>query len=184
MSRRVAASRPLDRAALHEKALRYLDRFDATATRLGAVLQRFVDRSIEQSEAARRNEAYLWCEQVVARCVEAGLVDDSRYASSVALGMRRHGASARAIVERLVTRGVDRETALATLKSLSGEGQADSELEAARALVRRRRLGHYRSESERGDRHKKDLAALARAGFSFETARRALELPSDDGGDF
>ncbi len=183
MRSRAEAPRPLDRATLKEKALRYLDRFDATAAKLRTVLRRAVDRAIARSEAEQRNEAYQWCDEVVARCVESGLVNDSRYATSLAQGMRRHGASARAIVERLVSRGVARETAHTTLRSLASEGQDDPELDAARALVRRRRLGRYRPEPDRQACRNKDLAALARAGFTFDIAKRALEVPSDNEGD-
>jgi regulatory protein len=55
-----------------------------------------------------------------------------------------------------------------------------SELEAARAYVRRRRLGPFRPEAERQPNRQRDLAALARTGFDHETAIRALGHGSDD----
>jgi regulatory protein len=61
---------------------------------------------------------------------------------------------------------------------LSLEG--GSELTAARALVRKRKLGHYRAESERGEYARKDLGILARAGFDYETAKTALGLEGND----
>jgi regulatory protein len=56
------------------------------------------------------------------------------------------------------------------------EGGA-SELAAACALVRRRRLGPYRAPGKRVDCRQKDLASLARAGFSLALARRVLKAP-------
>jgi regulatory protein len=55
-----------------------------------------------------------------------------------------------------------------------------AELEAARAYVRRRRLGPHRPESERLENRRRDLAALARHGFDHETAVRALGYGGDD----
>ena len=49
-----------------------------------------------------------------------------------------------------------------------------SELAAACALVRRRRLGPYRAEGARAEWRQKDLATLARAGFGLDLARRVL----------
>ncbi len=55
----------------------------------------------------------------------------------------------------------------------------DVELMAARAYVRRRRLGLHRPKDERTLRRQRDLAALGRAGFSYEIARRALDEDPD-----
>ena len=46
--------------------------------------------------------------------------------------------------------------------------------QAAHALARRRKLGPYRP-GERSAYREKDLAALARAGFSFGIAREVID---------
>ena len=51
---------------------------------------------------------------------------------------------------------------------------------AAAALARRRRLGPFRRPGEREERRDKDLAALARVGFSYAVARRVIEAPSPE----
>ncbi len=67
--------------------------------------------------------------------------------------------------------------------------ETGGELESARRLARRRRLGPWRAvDRQPGDpdaaraQHQKDLAALARAGFAFEIARAALDpdIESED----
>lgn len=52
-----------------------------------------------------------------------------------------------------------------------GEG---SEIEAACALIRRKRLGPYRRPADRPEFRQKDLAAMARAGFAIGLAQRLL----------
>jgi len=46
--------------------------------------------------------------------------------------------------------------------------------------ARRRRLGPYRMPEVRAERRDKDLAALARAGFDYDTARRVIEAETLD----
>ncbi|MEQ8164587.1 MAG: hypothetical protein RIC93_00755, partial [Alphaproteobacteria bacterium] len=53
------------------------------------------------------------------------------------------------------------------------------DLVSACRLLRRRRLGPYR-QRDRAERFEKDLAALARAGFSLDTAREVLGLASPE----
>ena len=45
----------------------------------------------------------------------------------------------------------------------------------------RRRLGPFRAAPERQERRERDLAALARAGFGYDVARRVIgaETPGD-----
>jgi regulatory protein len=54
--------------------------------------------------------------------------------------------------------------------------QGSSELISARALVKKRKIGNYRAKGERRDNYNRDLGVLARAGFDFETAKRALSV--------
>jgi regulatory protein len=60
------------------------------------------------------------------------------------------------------------------------QDEPNAELDAARAFARKRRLGPHREPDQRAQHRQKDLAALARQGFSFDTAKKAL---GTDGGD-
>ena len=51
----------------------------------------------------------------------------------------------------------------------------DPELHAAIKLARRRRLGPYADPDKRDENRDKHLAAMARAGFSYDMARRIIE---------
>ena len=64
---------------------------------------------------------------------------------------------------------------------LSGELMASrardepgAELEAALTYARKRRLGPHRDAAKRAEYRQKDLASLARQGFSFDIARKVL----------
>jgi regulatory protein len=62
----------------------------------------------------------------------------------------------------------------------SVDGTEGSEIAAAAALARRRRLGPYRTGATRHSHRQKDLATLARAGFSLDLARRVLAAADPD----
>jgi len=166
------------RASIEQSALLYLGRYDASSSHLRQVLRRKVRRILDaQPPEAERGPAEArsgaWVEEVVAKVLELGLVDDQRYATAVARRLERRGTSHRAMQAKLREKGVPQEI---VNEVLGGGPSGDSELVAASALARRRRLGPYRVDPEaREARRERDLAALARAGFNFDVARRIID---------
>lgn len=162
-------------------ALRYLERFDASAARLKQVVRRALLRQsagapAEQLPSDEQLEA--WLEALVRRYRGSGLIDDARFAANLARSLRERGASRRQILLKLSLKGVEPAVAEAAVAELDGE-QTDPEWAAALRYVRRRRLGAHRAAADRERYRQRDLAALARAGFSFDVARRALEAPAE-----
>jgi regulatory protein len=163
-------------------ALFYLQRFAASAETLRRVLRRRVERSV-RLHGTDRAEGNAMAERVVARMVAAGLVDDRAFAHARAARLHGRGASARLIAAHLQARGIAAalvDDALAGLDEAAGGGE-NRALQAAIGLARRRRLGPFRPPSERAAMRQKDLAALARAGFSYAIAKRIVdaETPED-----
>lgn len=174
--RKPAQKRRLPRQAtasyLENAALYYLERFSSSSANLRRVLMRKVARSArahgtDPAEGAGRVEA------IIARYQQSGLLDDAAYAAQKAASLSRRGTSRYGIRGKLAVKGVDAELIDAALERLDDE-RGPGDLVAACALVRRRRLGPYRPKEERAARRQKDLAALARAGFSLDVARRVL----------
>jgi len=171
----------VDEAFLEATALAYLDRFDTTASHLKRVLRERVHRTMTR---ARRDEGQpgadaadveRWIAELLERFQASHLVDDRRFASTFVSSQRSRGASRTMIFEKLRAKGVPAELATEVLDGSEGEaGGGQRELEAARAYVRKRRMGPYRSPEEARARRQKDLAALARRGFSWDVATQAL----------
>lgn len=160
--RRISADY-LQRAAMH-----YLERYAAPAEQLRRVLQRKIAASCRHHEQDPAGFAEMR-DMVVARCVASGLVDDVRFAEARAASLRRKGQSGRAVAARLAAKGVPRDLALR-----SAEGGEDAERAAARIAARRKRLGPWRRPDRPFDRQK-EIAALARAGFSPALARAVID---------
>ncbi|HTH17687.1 MAG TPA: regulatory protein RecX, partial [Magnetospirillum sp.] len=59
------------------------------------------------------------------------------------------------------------------------EDVPEPDLAAAIRLAKKRRLGPFRL-SDRDEMRQKDLAALARAGFDFDTCRQVIEAESPE----
>jgi regulatory protein len=161
-------------AVLEKSALFYLERYAASSGQLRRVLLRRVKRAemlgldATQAEAARNH-----IEALIARLLASGILDDRRFAESQAQSLQRRGSSRRRIRQRLAAKGVEREFVEDALETIEPEGET-SELAAACVLARRRRLGPYRAAGTRRDFRRKDLATLARAGFSLDVARQVL----------
>jgi regulatory protein len=160
-------------AYLQRAAMAYLERYSSSAENLRRVLRRKVDKRcrLRSEDPAEFHEAI---DEVVARSLRAGLIDDSRYAQARVATLRRRGGSARAIQAKLSAKGVDRSTITDAL-----EGEDGDEESAAHAFARRRKLGPYRP-GERAPYRDKDLAAMARAGFRFDVARGIIDAEPDE----
>ena len=155
-------------AYLQRAAMSYLERYASSAENLRRVLRRKVDKRC-RLRGEDPSEFHDAIDEVVAKSLNIGLIDDTRYAEGRVASLRRRGGSARAIQAKLSAKGVARSTIAAAL-----EGEDGDEEGAARALARRRRLGPYRP-GERAPYRDKDLAALARAGFRFDVARAIVD---------
>jgi len=160
--------RPVSSAYLERAAMSYLERYASSSDNLRRVLR----RKIDQRSRLRGEDAavfYPLIDEVIAKTLRLGLVDDTRYAEARVATLRRRGGSARAIQAKLSAKGVDRITIAAAL-----EGEDGDEMAAAHALARRRKLGPYRP-GEKTPYREKDLASLARAGFSYGIARAVID---------
>jgi len=164
------SQKPLEPADLEAAALRYLNRFDCSVQKLRTHLRQTIRR---RGGDAAELERHL--EVLLERYQASGLLNDERFAENLSGRLKARGGSRRAIVQKLRQRGITSGVAEASVPRSPA-----AELEAARAFVRRRRLGPYRPEAERLENRRRDLAALARTGFDHETAVRALGYGGDD----
>lgn len=161
-------------SALEQAALFYLERYAASSGQLRRVLLRRVKRAEMLGAAADEiGAARDRIEALITRLLASGILDDRRFAESQAQSLQRRGTSRRHIRQRLAAKGIARDFVEDALEAMEPEGET-GELAAACMLARRRRLGPYRAPGKRGEFREKDLAALARAGFSLDVARRVL----------
>lgn len=158
---------------LYNITLYYLTRYEASGAKVRAMLRRRLQK-------ARLNgvevpaEAPEWIEQVIRKVQSLGYVDDSRFAENQVRLLVEQGKSARFIVGKLQQAGIAPEVVQDLLNRQEGDEES-----RARCWARKKRIGPYRT-ANRADYRQKDMAALARAGFSYETVCAVLGADSDD----
>ncbi|HZH29084.1 MAG TPA: RecX family transcriptional regulator [Azospirillaceae bacterium] len=168
--------------SLDNAAQYYLARYAASAESLRRVLRRRVDRAARAHGDVDVQAAHGWIEDIIRRYLASGLLNDALFAAARARTLHRRGASARLIREKLAIKGLDTATVDAAIAAIEPEEDGgDRELEAARALARRRRLGPWRRPGQRAEARMRDLAALARAGFAYDVCKAVVDGPAGDG---
>jgi regulatory protein len=172
LERAARARRPpnVTRAGIEASALRYLERFDCSVARLRKVLSERIAKAA-RAGVAEAAAAPAIVEELLLRYQSSGLIDDQRFAKNFAARQRDRGMSRRMIEQKLRARGI---TAEVVQELLPRSDSAESELAAAHAFARRRRLGPHRKPDLREAYRRKDLMAMARAGFNYDTASRVV----------
>jgi regulatory protein len=176
--------RKVTRTSLENAALAYLARFATTAQGLTEVLMRRVHRAAHH-HGTDPAEGRALVDAIVVRYREAGLIDDAAFAQARARALFARGVAVRGIALRLRHKGVADDDISAAIAALDPDanGKTDTralDREAARALARRRRLGPWRRGPGDDGTRARDLAALARAGFSYGIAREVIDGAADD----
>lgn len=100
-------------------------------------------------------------------------LDDVAYADVATRSGQLSGRSKRAISQRLVIKGIDRETATAAVEDVD-------DLKGAVILARKRAFGPFRKEPPDEKRKVKELSAFGRSGFGFEIGRRVYDMTRDE----
>ena len=166
---------PLDKAWLRWNALHYVERYEATEQGVRRVLERrILRRCARTGESA--DEARTWIPEIIDKLVGLGYVDDRRFATGLVRRMRGAGHARARITARLREKGVPPTM----IDEVWQEEEGPAELAAAWQAARRRRLGPYAIDpptdrDARAKERRRQLAHLARRGFSFDVARQVVD---------
>ncbi len=166
---------------LQKAALAYLERYATSTENFRRVLMRRVTASA-RNHGTDPEEGAQVVDRLVTRFTELGYLDDKGYADMRVGSLHRRGVSRRAIRMKLSEKGVEGAVAEAALEELSESLERegiDPDLQAAHHYAKRRRIGVYR-RSGRDENRQRDLAALARQGFSFDIARQVIGTSGED----
>lgn len=163
---------------LQNAALFYLQRFSSSCENLRRVLMRKAWRSARVHETDM-DLCAAWIDGIIVRYREAGMLDDVAYAEAKTQTLRERGNSSQTIRAKLMAKGIPAhgaEDAISVVADRDGAG----EMAAAIQFARRRRIGPFGDPKMRSARRGKGLAALARAGFSYELALKIVDAEADE----
>jgi regulatory protein len=162
---------------LENSAIYYLERFSSSTDNLRRVMTRKIMKSCYFYQEDDIEEKKEWLEVVIAKLVRIGYLNDETYTNMKARSLRYSGNSKRNIMGKLKQKGLSEEM---INKSLSKADEdlfdgEDGEIEAAKHYAKKKRFGQYRTKSEEENTKQKELASMARAGFSYDIAKKILE---------
>lgn len=174
--------RKISKRYLQNAAMAYLSRFASSSENLRRIMLRRINKSCAYH--GEEPEQYIpLLDEMIERYLESGLLDDKAYARGVAISQRRRGSSRRMITAKLKQKGLTYDQIETALEQANAELMDEfddnphglsAEAMAAMQFARRRRIGPYRRK-DRKEYRQKDLAALGRAGFNYETARQVIQ---------
>ena len=167
-SRHTKIRKSLDSDALARLAVHYVSRYATTCAKLTGYLQRKVKERGWTDSSPPDYEA------IAARCVALGYVDDRVFAETRAASLGRKGYGARRIGAALHSAGIAREVVTDVMPDDAAS------LAAAEAYARRKRIGAFGSAPADQKLCNRQLAAMLRAGHSFELAKRFVTAVSSD----
>ena len=159
---------------LENAALFYLQRYASSAANLRRVLLRKINRSCKFHDVPAAPFTPL-VDGLLTRYIAVGLLNDESYARAKAQTLRRAGKSRQAIHAKLAIKGLS-TAQIEDALHIADEESDNAELTAAQRHAKKKRIGIYRTDGLTQDPalKQKELAVLARAGFSYEIARKAL----------
>ena len=171
--------KPPAQNVIHEWALDYLTHRPASVAQLKKVLERRIGVWARHAEKAGAEDveagvtlAKEFAGNVLERLKSSGLLNDDVFAKNRAERLTRQGKSRRAVAFDLKQKGV----AEGITKEVTPQ-DPETELAAAVSLLRKKRFGPFSRNDEVDDKERNRwLGALARGGFSFGTANRALKM--------
>ena len=160
---------PLDAPTLERLALRYVERFQTTRSRLAAYLVRKI-------RERGWNGAIADPAALAEKLAELGYIDDRAFGEARASAMGRRGLGKRRVTGALHQAGIVEEDRDAIVPAVEARA-----LETALAFARRRRIGPFALvQAERAEREK-HIAAMIRGGHDFTLSRRIASLgPGED----
>lgn len=163
---------------LHNSGLYYLERYHASSGHFRTVMLRKVKKSCMHHTDQNYEECAKLVNHLVEKFVNSGLLNDDLYLQGMIASFRRKGLSKRMIMQKLITKKLDSDQIERYLQKHDEEVEAKNpELKSAAIMCRKKKLGSY-ATSERD--LQKELAKLGRAGFTYETSRKILEMDKDE----
>lgn len=161
---------------LREIALNYLKRFEASEATFRTMLRRRISLYAVYDKDFDKKEAYRWAEEIVKEFIERKYIDDKRFAEIKTRRYIENCRSPRYILGKLQEKGINKQIATDIL-----EQQAYNPADAAKQLMRRKKIGPYSANTEiRRERREKDLAVLIRAGFDYDLAIELLDADPEN----
>lgn len=166
---------------LHNSGLYYIERYATSTSHFRTVMLRKVKRSCLHHKDQNYEDCAKMVDELITKFERSGLLNDDLYITSMVSSYRRKGLSKRMITQKLMMKGIQSEIIQNYLSRHDEQKHEDlhrAELKAAAIHCRKKKLGAYSGIN--AAEPEKQLARLARAGFSFDIAKNILDMTENE----
>lgn len=158
---------------LRNSGLYYLERHPASVAHFLEVMDRKMKRSLRAHPDQVLEPFTLYLrETLVPDFKRLGYLDDALFAGALKNSFERRGLPKAEIKRRLKAKGIDAET-----QEEHANLSDHDDLNAALIFIRRKKLGAF---ATREKDIQKQLGSMARYGFSYDVASKALKMDRDE----
>jgi regulatory protein len=162
-------AQPLDEERLRALALAYVGRYATSCARLVGYLNRKI------AERGWSDEGTPPVDAIVMQFQTLGYVDDEAFAKTRSESLLRRGYGPNRLKVSLRVSGIGTD-----IIDRAAAVDDENALAAAMVFARRKRIGPYAKEPITQDNRQKMIAALLRAGHSYDVSRKILALTAND----
>ena len=155
----------MDEKKLLKYAIDYLSKYDSSKNNLISVLKRKILRlKITNFEKSKLIDVI---ENIIIKLEKNKFIDDDRYSSTKILSLSNSGKSKNFIFNYLIKKGVNKSQIQNNL-NLVQQDNDNWELNSAKIFAKKKKL------LEKNQSYEKNLAKMARAGFSYDICKKIL----------
>ncbi len=167
---------------LYNSGLAYLQRFPTSVSHFRKVMGRKIDNSCKEHPEQEKTVCAALLEDTITEFMRIGLLDDQAYLQGMIHSLQRRGLSRQALFFKLQQKGFGQSEIQEKMATLNPEANPeDNEYVAALRFLRKKRKGGFAALDKTDETdNRKTLAAMARAGFSYHMAQKALETSRED----
>ena len=158
-------------------AYSYLERYNPSKQQLRTHL--FKKLVKKKQRISSKKEIFNLIDSVISALVDQKFLSDKYYADSKSKYFLRKGYSLNKIRYSLIKKGIDEKYIKESISKIK-ENESDPDFFSAIKICKKRRIGPCREENNRSLFYKKDIAILARSGFSYEISKKILEIPKSE----
>ena len=155
----------MDEKKLLKHAVDYLSKYDSSKVNLVNVLKRKILRL--KTTNYEKGKLINIIESIIIKLEKNKFIDDNRYSSTKILSLSNSGKSTNFIFNYLIKKGVNKSQIQNNLNSMD-QNNDNWELESAKIFVKKKKL------LEKNQSYEKNLAKMARAGFSYDICKKIL----------
>ena len=166
--------RKITPAYLENSGKYYLEKFPASVAHFRMIMTRKIHKSCLAHPDQDKAAALTQLEAVIEKFIRAGFLNDDALSKGLLYSLTQRGWSMRKIKMWMRQKGLPAPM----IDDAVEETAADhSDLKAAARWIRKKRFGAFATGEAKPE---KWLSSLGRAGFDYETSRRALSLSKDE----